>query len=139
KYFSRTGFAGGHEQGVVAVLNRQYDAGVTWTSGIGDADSGYTRGVLRTMADKHLLDMKDLRIIWKSRPILNGPFTLRLDTPDEFRADMLALHRALPIAYPDIYHALDMGSGADWVPVQHSDYQVFIDMIKEEAAQRRRR
>jgi phosphonate transport system substrate-binding protein len=28
-YFSRTGFAGGHEQGVVAVLQRQYDAAVT--------------------------------------------------------------------------------------------------------------
>jgi phosphonate transport system substrate-binding protein len=28
-YFSRTGFAGGHEQAIVAVLNRQYDAGVT--------------------------------------------------------------------------------------------------------------
>ena len=25
-YFSRTGFAGGHEQGIIAVLNKQYDA-----------------------------------------------------------------------------------------------------------------
>ena len=32
-YFSQTGFAGGHEQGVVAMLNGQYDAAVTWTSG----------------------------------------------------------------------------------------------------------
>ena len=30
-YFSRVGFSGGHEQGVVAVLNRQYDAAVTST------------------------------------------------------------------------------------------------------------
>jgi phosphonate transport system substrate-binding protein len=30
-YFSKTGFSGGHEQGVVAVLNKQYDAAVTWT------------------------------------------------------------------------------------------------------------
>src|SRR3984957_16327029 len=35
-YFSRPGFAGGHEQGIVAVLNKQYDAAVTWTSGQGD-------------------------------------------------------------------------------------------------------
>jgi phosphonate transport system substrate-binding protein len=35
-YFSKTGFSGGHEQGVVAVLNRQYDAAVTWTSGQGE-------------------------------------------------------------------------------------------------------
>ena len=33
KYFGRTGFGGGHEQAVVAVLNHQYEGGVTWTSG----------------------------------------------------------------------------------------------------------
>ena len=77
RYFGRTGFAGGHEQAVVAVMNHQYDAGVTWTSGVGDAVQGYTRGALRMMVDKHMLDMKDLRIIWKSRPILNGPLTVR--------------------------------------------------------------
>jgi phosphonate transport system substrate-binding protein len=139
KYFSRTGFAGGHEQAVVAVLNRQYDAGVTWTSGIGDAAAGYSRGALRMMVDKHMLDMKELRIIWKSRPIMNGPLTVRKSTPQNFRDDMFAFHSALPKAYPDIYHSVDMGSGQGWVPVKHADYQVFIDMLKQEATERRRR
>ena len=139
KFFGRTGFAGGHEQAVVAVLGRQYDAGVTWTSGLGDEAAGFTRGTLRIMSDKKLLNMKDLRIIWKSRPILNGPFVVRADTPAAFRADMLALHRAIPVHYPDIYHAVDMGSGMDWVPVTHADYQVFIDIRKAEAAARRAR
>jgi phosphonate transport system substrate-binding protein len=139
RFFGRTGFAGGHEQAVVAVLGRQYDAGVTWTSGIGDPAQGYTRGMLRIMVDKKLLDMKDLRIIWKSRPIENGPVTLRADTPDAFRADMLQFHRAVSASYPDVYHALDMGSGKGWVPVTHADYQVFVDMLKQEALERRRR
>ena len=139
KYFSRTGFAGGHEQAVIAVLNKQYDAGVTWTSGIGDPAQGYTRGMLRMMTDKKMLDMKDLRILWRSRPILNGPITLRKSTPADFQADMLAFHQALPQAHPDIYHQLDMGSGQAWVPVKHQDYGVFIDMLREEAAERRRR
>ena len=39
-YFSKTGFAGGHEQGVVAVLNKQYDGAVTWTSGQGEKSRG---------------------------------------------------------------------------------------------------
>ena len=138
-YFSRTGFAGGHEQAVVAVLNHQYDAGVTWTSGLGDASQGYTRGALRSMVDKKMLDMKDLRIIWKSRPIQNGPLTVRKSTPDAFRQDMLAFHLALPQAHPDIYHAVDMGKSKGWVPVQPADYQMFIDMLKQEAAERHRR
>jgi phosphonate transport system substrate-binding protein len=139
KYFSRTGFAGGHEQAVVAVLNHQYDAGVTWTSGLGDAAQGFTRGNLRMMVDKKMLDMKDLRIIWKSRPILNGPLTVRKSTPASYQADMLAFHLALPKAHPDIYRSFDMGSGKGWVQVKHEDFQVFIDMLQQEAAERRRR
>jgi phosphonate transport system substrate-binding protein len=138
-YFSRTGFAGGHEQAVVAVLNHQYDAGVTWTSGIGDESAGYTRGALRSMVDKKMLNMNDLRIIWRSRPIENGPLAVRKSTPDAFRADMLAFHLALPAAHPDVYHAVDMGSGKAWVRVQQADYQVFVDMLKQEAAERHKR
>ncbi len=138
KYFGRTGFGGGHEQAVVAVLNKQYDAGVTWASGIGDVNEGYTRGALRIMVEKKLLAMKDLRIIWKSRPIVNGPLAVRGDTPAEFQADMLALHRAIPRTNPDIFHSMDMGSSSDWVPVKHADYQVFVDMLQAEAAQRRK-
>ena len=138
-YFSRTGFAGGHEQAVVAVLNHQYDAGVTWTSGLGDASQGYTRGALRSMVDKKMLDMKDLRIIWKSRPIQNGPLTVRKSTPDAFRQDMLAFHLAVPNAHPEVYHAVDMGKSKGWVPVQPADYQMFIDMLKQEAAERHHR
>ena len=138
KYFGRTGFGGGHEQAVVAVLNKQYDAGVTWASGIGEVAEGYTRGALRIMVEKKLLAMKDLRIIWKSRPIVNGPLAVRGDTPAEFQADMLALHRAIPRTNPDIFHSMDMGSSSDWVPVKHADYQVFVDMLQAEAAQRRK-
>ena len=64
KYFSRTGFGGGHEQAVVAVLQKQYDAAATWASGIGDPAQGFTRGNLHEMVQKGLLTMSDLRILW---------------------------------------------------------------------------
>jgi phosphonate transport system substrate-binding protein len=137
-YFSQTGFAGGHEQGVVAVLNHQYDAGVTWASGIGAVSEGYTRGALRIMVEKKMIDMNDLRIIWTSRPIENGPLTVRKDTPQSFQQDMLAFHLALPATHPDIFHAVDMGTSKAWVPVTHAEYQVFIDMLQREATERRR-
>jgi phosphonate transport system substrate-binding protein len=139
KYFGRTGFAGGHEQAVIAVLNKQYDAGVAWTSGQGTHAEGYTRGALRMMVEKKMLDMKDLRVIWTSRPVLNGPLTVRKSTPAAFQDDMLAFHLALPAAHPDIYRSIDMGKGKGWVPVKHEDFQPFVDMLREEAAQRRRR
>ncbi len=85
--FCRTGFAGGHEQAVVAVLQRQYDAAVTWASGIGDVNQGYSRGNLRSMVEKGMLNMADLRIIWTSEPIMNGPLAVRTDLPQAFKAD----------------------------------------------------
>ena len=138
-YFGRTGFAGGHEQGVVAVLGGQYDGGVTWTSGQGDEAAGYTRGSLRTMVEKGMLDMSKLRIIWRSRPITNGPLTVRSDTPKEFQDDMLAFHLALPTEHPEVYQAVNMGSGPGFKRVSQEDYTPFVDMLKAEAAERRRR
>src|SRR6202161_3671201 len=81
KYFSRVGFSGGHEQGVVAVLNRQYDACVVWASGQGDESTGFTRGVLRSMVDKGMLKMADVNIIWRSDKVPNGPWTVRSALP----------------------------------------------------------
>lgn len=52
---------------------------------------------------------------------------------------MLAFHRAVPMADPAVFHAMDMGSSKDWVPVTHEDYAVFVDMLKAEAAERRKR
>lgn len=138
-YFGRSGFAGGHEQAIVAVLGRQYDAGVTWASGIGEESQGFTRGMLRATAEKGLLNMRDIRIIWRSRPIQNGPIVVRKDTPQGFKDDMLAFHLALPTGAPEIHRAVERGTVIGWVPTKHSDYEVFVEMRRTEAQERRRR
>ena len=138
-YFSRTGFAGGHEQAVVAVQQKQYDAAVTWASGQGDEAQGFTRGNLRAMVEKGMLNMSDLRIVWRSEPIVTGPITVRTDLPDSLKQDLLAFFLALPAAYPEIYRQISRGEGAGYVRARHEDYQIFIDLRREEAAARRRR
>jgi phosphonate transport system substrate-binding protein len=138
-FFGRTGFAGGHEQAVVSVLGRQFDAGVTWASAIGSEAEGFSRGNLRAMVDKRLLDMRDLRIIWRSGPIQNGPIVVRKDLPQSFKDDMVAFHLALPGAAPEIHRAVERGDTIGWVRTQHEDYTLFVQMRREEAEQRRRR
>jgi phosphonate transport system substrate-binding protein len=139
KFFSRTGFGGGHEQAVIAVLHGQYDAGCTWASGLGDPAEGYSRGNLHEMVAKGLLKMSDIRIIWTSQPILNGPLTARKDTPQAFRDDMRDFHLALPTAHPQIYEQVERGGGKGYRTVQLSDFQLFIDLRQEEARQHRQR
>ncbi|HZF76190.1 MAG TPA: phosphate/phosphite/phosphonate ABC transporter substrate-binding protein [Acetobacteraceae bacterium] len=139
QFFGRTGFAGGHEQGVVAMLQRQYDAMVTWASGIGEQAEGFSRGNLRAMVDKGMLRMSDVRIIWRSRPIQNGPTVVRTDLPAAFREDLTRFYLALPRANPAVYEQIARGSGAGFREVRHEDYAVFVEMRQEEAAARRRR
>src|ERR1700760_4715527 len=102
-YFSHTGFAGGHEQGIIAVLNKQYDAAVTWTSGQGDIAQGYSRGALRGMVDRGMLKMSDVAIIWKSGKIPNGPWGLRSALPADLKASFAALMLDLPVSHKDVY------------------------------------
>jgi phosphonate transport system substrate-binding protein len=139
QYFSRTGFGGGHEQAVIAVLQRQYDASVTWTSGQGDEAQGFSRGNLTAMVQKGLLNMRDLRIIWRSEPILNGPMGTRTDLPAAFREDIKRFHLALPKAHPDIYKQIERGGGTGYREVRHQDFELFVELRREEAAARRRR
>jgi phosphonate transport system substrate-binding protein len=139
RFFSRTGFAGGHEQAIVAVLGRQYDAGVTWSSGVGDEAQGFSRGGLRAVVEKGMVNMADLRIIWRSRPIPNGPTAVRADTPQAFRDDMRAFMLALPTAYPDVFRQIERGAAAGYAPADAAMFAPVVAMARAEAAARRAR
>jgi phosphonate transport system substrate-binding protein len=127
-YFSKTGFAGGHEQGIISVVNKQYDAAVTWTSGLGEESEGYSRGALRTMVDKHMLKMSDISIIWHSGKIPNGPWALRSDLPADLKATFRAFLLDLPTAHPKVYDDVEMGSGVGYAPATMDLYQDIIDL-----------
>jgi phosphonate transport system substrate-binding protein len=138
-YFSRTGFAGGHEQAVVAVLHRQYDAGCTWASGQGDPAAGFSRGALKVMVDKGMLDMRELRVIWQSDPIPAGPIACRADLPEAFKEDMRQFFLAMPKFHRAVYEGIERGGGTGFRTVTHADYALVVKLREEEAAERRRR
>jgi phosphonate transport system substrate-binding protein len=138
-YFSRSGFAGGHNQTVVAVLHKQYDAGLTWTSGIGDAKQGYSRGTFRIMAQAKPpeIDMKDLRVIELFGPIPNGPTVVRKDLPQELKDMLRGILTTLHYADKETFQSLSGGEGQGYVPVPHAFYQQVIDFRAAEKAARR--
>jgi phosphonate transport system substrate-binding protein len=127
-YFAKTGFSGGHEQGVVAVLNRQYDAAVTWTSGQGQKAEGFSRGNLRAMVDKKMLAMSDIDIIWQSGKIPAGPWGIRAAVPAETKAAFRDFLLALPRQHPDIYDQIERGEGIGYAPATLDLYQDIIDL-----------
>ena len=132
KYFSKVGFAGGHEQGVIAVLNKQYDACVTWTSGQGDVAQGYSRGNLRSMVDKGMLKMSGVNIIWQSGKIPNGPFAVRSALPADLKKLLTEIMLDLPKSHPDIYKAIEQGSGVGYIPATMDLYKDIIELREAE-------
>jgi phosphonate transport system substrate-binding protein len=127
-YFSRTGFSGGHEQGVVAVLNKQYDAAVTWTSGQGELSEGYTRGNLRSMVDRKMLAMSDIRIIWQSGKIPNGPWAVRSVLPADLKKMFEAFLLDLPKSNRKVYDDVEKGSGVGYTSATMDLYRDIIDL-----------
>jgi phosphonate transport system substrate-binding protein len=134
KYFSRTGFAGGHEQGVVAMLNKQYDACVTWTSGQGEKSEGYSRGNLRSMVDRGMLKMSDVNIIWQSGKIPNGPWAMRTALPISLKQEFSDFLMDLPKSHRDVYDAVEAGAGVGY---QRATMDLYKDIIDLREAERR--
>ncbi|MFX4222565.1 MAG: phosphonate ABC transporter substrate-binding protein [Thalassobaculum sp.] len=136
-FFSKTGFGGGHEQAVVAVLNNQYDAGVTWTSGVGEKSEGYSRGNLRKMVDKGALNMDDIRIVWQSNLITNGPRVIRKDVPQELKDLVRGILVSLPLEDRACAQAIAGGEFNSFQPIGHDFYKPIIEMRRELQAARR--
>jgi phosphonate transport system substrate-binding protein len=138
-YFGRSGFAGGHNQAVIAVLHKQYDAGITWTSGIGKAEEGYSRGTFRIMAAMKppQLAMKDLRVIELFGPIPNGPTVIRKDLPQELKDMLRGILTTLNYEDKATFEALSGGQGQGYVPVPHAFYSQVIEFRNAEKAARR--
>lgn len=135
-YFSETGFGGGHEQAVVAVLQGQYDAGVTWTSGVGNYEEGFSRGNLRSMVDRDMLDMNEIQIIWQSNLITNGPRVVRSDLPQELKDLVMGAMMQLQTLDRDCFDAINDGESMGYWPINHEFYLPIINMRRELAGAR---
>ena len=130
-FFSRTGFTGSHEQGVMAVINGTFDAAVL-------SYSNERRNTFQRMAEKGMIPPDAVRVIWKSPLIPNSPFVLRMDLPEGFRRELIAALATLPDRDPQAFR--DMSSGAQGLaPAKHEDYLDIVAILEENAARRRER
>lgn len=134
EFFGDVVFTGGHEQTIVAVVNGDVDAGVTWADGLGDWAEGYNSGALRKAVDAGLVDMNDLVEIWRSEPIPEGPVVLRKDLPEEVKATMTELVRNLVETDPECAYGVAAGETAGFAPVEHEAYESIIAIREAEIA-----
>ncbi len=131
RFFSRTGFAGNHEMGVLAVVNGSYDAAATfWTN--------ERRGNVPRMVEKGMIHAGAVRNIWQTPLIPNSPFVTRTDIAPAlqaaFREALLTMHERDPTAL----RALS-STTPQLAPAKHEDYLDVIAVTEENEARRRQR
>jgi len=125
-YFGETGFGGGHENNVLEMLKGTFDASVTWSSGVGEFEDGYTSGNIRKMVDKGLLDMNDVVEVWRSPLIPNGPIVVSNQLDKDVRAKFISFMKDLPESDPDCFSAIQGGDYKGFVDVDQSFYETII-------------
>ncbi len=73
EYFSKVIFAGSHENSILSIAGGKVDAGASNDQS------------LQTAIDKGVIKASDVRTIWTSKPIPNGPTAVRKDLPESLR------------------------------------------------------
>jgi phosphonate transport system substrate-binding protein len=129
-FFSQTGFAGNHENAVMAVVNGTYDAAATWYTT--EERTNVTRMILKGMIPKD-----SMRIVWRSPKIQGDCFAIRSDLPPAMKAAVANALLTLAQKAPDVLQALGDGSYTGTAPATHEDYVPLIDMTRANLAQRR--
>ena len=135
-FFSSVTFSGGHEQDILGVLNNQFAGAVTWTSMVGDYNSGYGVGAFnRLIRMDHPDLMKQIRIIWKSPLIPNGPILVSNSLPADFKAKVVTAIKKLDTDDHACF-VKAMGGTQHIGPGSVEDYKQIIDMKRELVAAR---
>ena len=127
KHFADVTFVGGHEQTIVAVANGDIDAGVTWADGLGAWEDGYNSGALRKAADAGLVDMTELKEIWRSPVIPEGPIVLRKSLDERTKLQMTALMATLPTVDADCAYGVLAGDAQGFMPIGHDAYSAIVE------------
>ena len=130
QFFGRTGFAGNHENGILAVINGTYDAACTWYR-------NEQRSNFQRMQGKKMIPENSVRVIWMSPQLPESPYTLLKSLPEPMKQAIKRAMLALPEKQPDAWKALTDGKSKGLVPVTHENYLEIVELIKENERLRR--
>ena len=134
KHFGDVVFTGGHEQTIVAVVNGDIDAGVTWADGLGNWEDGFNSGALRKATDAGLVDMTQLREIWRSKIIPEGPIVVRKDLPTDVKLKMVGMLASLPSMDPECAYGFMAGKIKAIAPISHADYEIIVEARRRKSS-----
>lgn len=132
EFFANTLFSGSHENSIMGVLNGQFDGAFNWWH-------NDNRSNPHRMAEKGMVDLADLRIIWSSEMIPNTPYVARGDLPEELKELFVQALIDMAVKAPDAWQALTDGQVEGIARATREDYLGIIAITEANQAERRRR
>jgi phosphonate transport system substrate-binding protein len=131
KYFSKTVFAGSHENAVLALAQGTVDVCANWWNTIDDSNLTrmLNKGMLKN-ADGSPMKKEDFRIILKSELIINSPYAYLSDLPDDLKKTIRDAFLNAAAKDKDAFARLSDGKNRPWEPVANADYDKTIELVK---------
>jgi phosphonate transport system substrate-binding protein len=130
-FFSKTVFAGSHENAVLALAQGTVDVCANWWNA--PDDSNLTRmlnkGMLKN-ADGSPMNKEDFRIILTSPVIINSPLAYLSDLPEDMKKAIRDATFAAPTKAKDAFAKLSDGKDRPWEPVTNADYDQTIKLVR---------
>ncbi|MCP4386251.1 MAG: phosphate/phosphite/phosphonate ABC transporter substrate-binding protein [Hyphomicrobiales bacterium] len=134
QYFTRIVVEADPRAAIMALLAREVDVAVGWSSFTGTTLTGYDFGVLTRMVADGELNMGQVRIIWRSPLIPFGPHAISADLPPELKQAIARAMTAIAVSAPEALDAVDsygFGGGGFTTP-DSSLYEIVMDLVRPE-------
>jgi phosphonate transport system substrate-binding protein len=128
QFFSKTVFAGSHENAVLALAQGTVDVAANWWNAPDDSNLT-NKGMLKN-ADGSPMTRDDFRIILKSDIIINSPYAYLSDLPDDLKAAIAKAFLEAAAKDKADYDRLSDGKNRPWEPVTNADYDKAIELVK---------
>jgi phosphonate transport system substrate-binding protein len=130
-FFSKTVFAGSHENAVLALAQGTVDVAANWWNAADDSNLTrmLNKGMLKN-PDGTPMTKDDFRIVLKSGLIINAPYAYLSDLPDDLKkAIAKAFYDAAANDKAD-FDRLSDGKNRPWQPIANADYDKTIELVK---------
>jgi phosphonate transport system substrate-binding protein len=132
KFFARVVNAGSHENAVTALIQGTCDLAFNWWNS--ETDSNLTR-----MANKNMVKLSDVKIVFRSDMIAGSPNAYLASLPADLKAAIAKAFAEAPQKAKAAFDRLSDGKDLGFRPVTHKDYEAIVELQKFIDDMRRRR
>lgn len=132
KFFARVVNAGSHENAVTALIQGTCDLAFNWWNS--ETDSNLTR-----MANKNMVKLSDVKIVFRSDMIAGSPNAYLASLPADLKAAIAKAFAEAPQKAKAAFDRLSDGKDLGFRPVTHKDYEAVVELQKFIDDMRRRR